>query len=641
VKLTLHIGSHKAGSTAIQNTCSREIGLLEAAGVYYPENLFPKFPKQHSELAALVEHGDAADLQAAIDRVFSDASDRGLSHVLLSGEDLCSAISAGGVKRLAEALTGVCDAVSIVLVLRRKHDYLLSHLNHHFRHHRDAVTIKDFDSFMKFSPRETVARWSAAFGDDAVTVFPYDTPPGDEPFLVRFFDELLSVALTETAVKASASENASFDLLSAIVVNEAVKTLPEFDLTDVNLAYLDAFRRARGRMPVFESDIASFVNDLFPDGDWIIDGTDDLTRTPRAANPLGPEAARNYLRALSDFFATLRALYCSDQPDMPLGRGDIVTAYRAFLGRPPGRDELNRLVKARKTLPALRQMIMDSPEFRRVHREKLNAAGLNLPALDISLTATETQHHAMFDHLWRHWNRQGGEARSHIRRPGPGDSDAAPPARDHGDPDTGADELNDLRQTFARAGRSLADIHRLVDFGCGSGGFTLNVAEEVAEVVGIDMSVARLEDAAAAARRRGIDNITWVEKNGLAPADVAPYDAWYSRFMLQYGPPPLIERWLREGLGGVRDGGVAIFQVPTYSVNYHFSVESYLENADEQAPFRMHCLCQPIIFEILDKMSYKILEVRDDNAVDIRRHWVSSTFVAERRLTEKSLAEFS
>jgi hypothetical protein len=110
--------------------------------------------------------------------------------------------------------------------------------------------------------------------------------------------------------------------------------------------------------------------------------------------------------------------------------------------------------------------------------------------------------------------------------------------------------------------------------------------------------------------------------------------------MLQYGPPPLIERWLREGLGGVRDGGVAIFQVPTYSVNYHFSVETYLENFDEQAPFQMHCLYQPRIFEILDEMSYKILEVRDDNAVDIPRHWVSSTFVAQRHLTEKPLAEF-
>lgn len=640
MKLTIHIGSHKAGSTAIQNTCSRETALLEQAGVYYPENLFPKYPKQHSELAALAEHGEAAELQAAIDRVFSDAADRGLSHVFLSGEDLCNATSAGGVKRLAEAVTGVFDAVSIVLVLRRKNDYLLSHLNHYFRHHGDAVTIRNFDSFMKFSPRDTVARWSAAFGDDAVTVFPYDSPTGDGSFLGRFFSAILNVPLTETAVKASASANASFDLLSAIVVNEAVKTLPEFDLTDVNLAYLDAFRHARGRMPVFESDIAAFVNDLFPDADWVIDGSADLTRIRPAANPLGPAAARNYLHALSDFFATLRGLYCCDQPDMPLGRGDIVTAYRAFLGRPPARDELHRLVKARKTLPALRQMIVDSPEFRRVHREKLSAAGLNLPALDISLTATETQHHAMFDHLWRHWNRQGGEARPHIRRPGRDDSDAAPPARDHADPDTGADELNDLRQTLARAGRSLADIHRLVDFGCGSGGFTLNVAEEVAEVVGIDMSAARLKDAAAAARRRDIGNITWVEKHGLAPADVAAYDAWYSRYMLQYGPPPLIERWLREGLGGVRDGGVAIFQVPTYSVNYHFSVERYLENFDEQAPFQMHCLYQSRIFEILDEMSYKILEVRDDNAVDIPRHWVSSTFVAQRHLTEKPLAEF-
>ena len=635
MKLTLHIGSHKAGSTAIQNTCSRETGLLEAAGVYYPENLFPKFPKQHSELAALVEHGDAADLQAAIDRVFSDASDRGLSHVFLSGEDLCTATSAGGVKRLAGALTGVCDAISIVLVLRRKHDYLLSHLNHHFRHHRDAVTIKDFDSFMKFSPRETVARWSAAFGDDAVTVFPYDSPPGDESFLVRFFDQLLNVALTETAVKASASENASFDLLSAIVVNEAVKTLPEFDLTDLNLAYFDAFRRYRGRMPVFEADIASFLNELFPDADWVIDGFPELTQIPPAANPLGPDAARNYLHALSDFFSTLRALYCLDQPDMPLGRGEIVSAYRAFLGRVPSRDELKKLVGAKKTMPALRKMIVDSTEFRRVHREKLNAAGLDLPALDISVAANETQQRAMFDHLRRHWNRFGAESRSRFARPGVEDREAVTPGREDADLGTGAEELSDVQQTLARAGHSLANIQRLVDFGCGSGRFTLNAAEEIPEVVGVDFSANQLKEAEAAARRMNIDNITWVQKHGIETVHVGTYDLWYSRFMLQYSPPPLIERWLREGLGGVCYGGVAVFQVPTCSWNYHFSVESYLKNVDDQAVFQMHCLPQKRIFEILSEMSYKILEVRDDNAVDIPRHWVSSTFVAKRYCKEK------
>ncbi|WP_397544569.1 methyltransferase domain-containing protein [Roseovarius salis] len=635
MKLTIHIGSHKAGSTAIQNTCSRETAMLEEAGVYYPENLFPKFPKQHSELAALAEHGDETEMQATINRIFSEAKDRGLSHVFLSGEDLCSATSPSGINRLAGAVTGTFDKVVIILVLRRKYDYLLSHLNHHFRHHGEAVNIKDFNTFLKFSPRDTVEKWSKAFGDDAVMVFPYDSPADGQSFLRRFFSANLSVPLTEKAIKASASVNASFDLLSAIVVNEAVKTLPEFDLTDLNLAYLDAFRRERGRMPVFEADIATYLNELFPDTDWVIDGFPELTQVPPAAHPLGPDAARNYLQALSDFFSTLRGLYCSDEPDVPLGRGEIVSAYRAFLGRVPSRDELKYLVGARKTMPALRQMIVDSPEFRRVHREKLNAAGLALPALDISVAANETQQHAMFDHLRRHWNRLGAEPRSEVSKPGVDDRQAVTPGREEAHLGTGAEELNDVRQTLARAGHSLAEIQRLVDFGCGLGRFTLNAAKEIPEVVGVDFSANQLEEAEAAARGMNVDNITWVQKQGIEPVDVGTYDAWYSRFMLQYSPPPLIERWLREGLGGVRDSGVAIFQVPTYSLNYHFSVEHYLENLNDGTVFQMHCFPQKRVFEILSELSYTILEVRDDNSVDIPRHWVSSTFVAKRCCKEK------
>jgi SAM-dependent methyltransferase len=631
MRLTVHIGSHKAGSTAIQTTCLREAGLLEGKGVYYPIDLFPKFPVQHSELAALLERGGEGELDIFADRIKAEAAERGLSHIFLSGEDLCSATSPDGADRLASALRGRFEEVAIVLVLRRKYDYLLSHFNHFLRHVADPVGMEDFRRSLSFSPRRTVEIWSAAFSPEAIEVFPYDSPPGGQPLLQRFFSAILDVAIPEETVKANAAVNASFDLLSAIVVNEAVKALPDFDLTDVNLAYIDAFRNSRGRMPVFEADIASRINDLFPDADWLIDGLPGLTAAPRPAVPLEPEAARKYVVAAAKFMVNLRGLYGEDDPEAPLGRGDIVSAYRCFLGRAPARDELDRMVRARKTMSALREMVLDSPEFRRVHRERLNVAGLDLPALDVSVAATETQQRAMFDHLQRRWKKLGTERAHWSVWSEPTFAGTITPKLEEEFFRTGAEEFQVFRQTLARAGRTLSDIRRLVDFGCGLGRFTVSAAKEIPEVLGIDFSSSHLEKARVAAHRQGVESIQWIERRGLESPDAGTYEAWYSRIVLQHNPPSLIDRWLREGLGGLAEGGIAVFQVPTYSVNYSFAPETYLQHLDEHPEIEMHCLPQGFILRLLDEVSCRLLELREDNAIDFPRYWVSNTFVVERR----------
>ena len=631
MKLTIHIGSHKAGSTAIQSTCGRATAALEAAGIYYPQKLFPKYPNQHSELAPLLEHGDAADARELFSRLINEAESRQLFHIFLSGEDLCSAVSPKGLNRLTSALAGQFDEVKVILVLRRKYDYLLSHYNHTLRHHGTPITIQDFHDSMSFSPRKTLEQWSAAFGA-SVEPFAYDSPVGGAKFLERFFSEVLGVTLGDGIVNAGAAVNASFDLLSAIIVNEAVKPLGAFEISDVNLAYLDSFRLRRGKMPLLEKDIATRLNEIFSDDDWTIVELPELTKQPAEAKPMDAESARAYIASAANFFMGLRGLYCPDDQKAPLSRGDIIAAYRAFLGRVPSRDELDRMERARKTMPALRQMIVESPEFRRAHRESLNIAGLDLPKLDVTIEASDGDAQAMFAHLQRRWTKLGSDRPHWSVWSEPQFAGPITPKLEGEFYRTGEKEFNAFKTTIARSGRSVGDISRLVDFGCGLGRFTLNAAREIPAIVGLDFSATHVKAAQAAAARQGIDTVEWVVRKDFAPLDLGPYDAWYSRIVLQHNPPTLISRWLREGLGGLSEGGIAVFQVPTYAVNYSFAPESYLRDMGEEAEIEMHCIPQGEVLKIIADTGCRLMELREDNAVDIPRYWVSNTFVVERLL---------
>jgi SAM-dependent methyltransferase len=577
----------------------------------------------------LLEHGDSAAVCELFSRLIVEAESLQLSHIFLSGEDICSAVSLRGINRLKSAVASKFDEVNIILVLRRKYDYLLSHYNHSLRHHATPITIRDFHDFMNFSPRRTLDRWSAAFGA-SVEPFVYDSSPGDKQFLERFFFDVLGVTIGDDILNAGASVNASFDLLSALIVNEVIKPLGALDVTDVNLAYLDSFRLQRGKMPLLERDTAVHLNEIFQDDDWAITDLSDLTAQPGEAKILDADSARVYIKSIANFLICLRALYCAHDEKESLSRGDIVAAYRAFLSRDPSRDELDRVARAKKSMPALRQMIVESPEFRRAYRESLNVAELNLPRLNVNTEASDGDAQDMFVHLQGRWTNLGSD-RPHwsVLSNSRFEGSITPNLEDefYG---TGEKEFNDFKAMISRSGRSVDDICRLVDFGCGLGRFTLNAAREIPAIVGLDFSATHIEMAQAAAARHGIHNVEWVVRKDFAPCDVGAYDAWYSRIVLQHNPPPLISRWLREGLGGLSPRGIAMFQVPTYSVNYSFAPEDYLREMDEKADIEMHCIPQGEVLKIIADMGCRLLELREDNAVDIPRYWVSNTFLVER-----------
>jgi len=631
-RLVLHIGSHKAGSTAIQSACARNTPLLAKAGVLYPTELFPNYPQQHSELTQLVRSGDEAAIAGFADKIAALLQTGGESTLFLSGEDLSSLARHDEIFPLAEALRTVFDEIRVVLVIRRKADYVMSHFNHFLRHTARPVTAEDFRASIKFSPRETLAAWRSAFGTETVIPFAYDSGASQQPFLRRFFDQILGIGLSDDVLRSSSGVNRSFDMLSAAFVNEVLKPLPSFTLTDANIAYLLCYQGLDGRLPLFEQDLRRFLDGLFPDDHWALEELPGLLDPPSPAAPLDAETARAHLTATAEFFANLRTRLIDsvETGDRPVRRSEIVEGYRLLLGRVPSSEEIVNILRAQKSGPQLRQMFVDSQEFRRKYRERLNVAPLDLPPLEVETTASETDMACMAAHVGRHWTRLGTERPHWSVWSEPHFAGRVTPVLEDEFLKTGQRELDGLLMTLARSGRTPESFARMVEFGCGIGRLTLSAAQRFREIVAIDISETHLAHARRRASDRGLSNVTWVHRAGLDPLQVGPYDLWYSRIVLQHNPPPLIDRFLREGLDGLAPFGIAVFQLPTYAVNYRFSTAQYLASVDSQPEIEMHCLPQSTLLQIIADTGCRLREIREDNSVDIPRLWVSNTVVVER-----------
>jgi hypothetical protein len=100
--------------------------------------------------------------------------------------------------------------------------------------------------------------------------------------------------------------------------------------------------------------------------------------------------------------------------------------------------------------------------------------------------------------------------------------------------------------------------------------------------------------------------------------------------VLQHNPPPLIAHILRKLLDALRPGGVAFFQLPTYSRGYRFEVAKYLRSKARADSVEMHVLPQAEVFSIVASHSCEMLEVLPDSCVG-DPDWISNTFLVRKR----------
>lgn len=213
-RLVVHIGSHRCGSTAVQEYCAYNKDVLAGMGVYYPVGIFPGYPNQHSEFYHPCDQQRHEELDELLQNLADGAAERGCPTVFLSGEEFCHLESAG-IAELARTCDRYFENKRFILVLRKQSDYTLSNYKHRLLTGSPTSDI-GFARGFGYSPALTTSRWKENFSSDGLCLG-YDEIEHD---LVRLLlRQALGIEVDAPPVRA----NASLDLLALTVCNVFLK----------------------------------------------------------------------------------------------------------------------------------------------------------------------------------------------------------------------------------------------------------------------------------------------------------------------------------------------------------------------------------------------------------------------------------
>lgn len=302
-----------------------------------------------------------------------------------------------------------------------------------------------------------------------------------------------------------------------------------------------------------------------------------------------------------------------DPQARPATREDVLACYRYILGREPENEAAVAQHAGTISLGGLRALFLNAEEFRQTLGRASPTAEGPPPRVDAEAASD------VLDTLlaWQRdvWARLGEQAPHWSVRPEArflpdaiGRNLAAFRA-------TGAADAIALLAVLARQGLDPADLPHVLEHGCGIGRVTPFLAQHFPDITAVDVSAPHLALARDQARARGLMHIRWLRAGpGLAlPGD--GYDLWYSRRVLQWNPPPLILHTLRLAFAGLKPGGLAVFQVPTWCAGYAFDPAAHLAAAPPDGP-ALHLLPQADIFAAAAAAGLAVLDVREDSHRD-------------------------
>ena len=213
-RVVCHIGFHKTGSTTIQDASFYENQVLIDHGVFYPKNIFPCYPRQHSELAQVLHQGKWSIVDSILSSICENARSTSCDTVFLSGEDLCI-LDASAVQGFAQACRKHFDLLTFACVVRNRRDWMMSSFKQHLRYAGPTTEIR-FVRSQNFSPKKVLGIWTENFSKSN-HIFSYDSMKNS---LVRdFFSEVFDLRLKHEERKS----NSSLDLMTLMVYNIFLK----------------------------------------------------------------------------------------------------------------------------------------------------------------------------------------------------------------------------------------------------------------------------------------------------------------------------------------------------------------------------------------------------------------------------------
>ncbi len=306
----------------------------------------------------------------------------------------------------------------------------------------------------------------------------------------------------------------------------------------------------------------------------------------------------------------------------------VALAYRAVLHRdadPDGLATYARALRDGQSLAWLLELLAGSDEFHAL-RTPLQGYGFPLdaaPPMDVAVDCDPALLQALWDRVARVWSGLGEtEAHWSVLTEARFRADALDAAALADFQETGAGEARRLLAWLRRAGITPAPDWVCAEFGCGVGRITRHLAPLFRRVIGFDVSGPHLRAASDGLAADGQGNVELVRVRG--PMDLAglqAVDLFYSVISLQHSPPPVIMDVLRRAFAGLRPGGCAFFQVPTYAPGYAYPAEPGAEAME------MHFVPQGAVLAAAHRAGLRVAEVQPDWCTGRPGEWISNTFL--------------
>ena len=310
---------------------------------------------------------------------------------------------------------------------------------------------------------------------------------------------------------------------------------------------------------------------------------------------------------------------------------EVVWAYKLFLEREPeSQAVVDAKVNNLATISELRKELMASDEFklRNPGNTYLTMSGKEPPMQIEEVSDIDL----IFSHVQETWNHLGNtDPYWSVLTQEDYKSQGVNEFLDQFY-QSGKDDLTILLNSLDRNKIDYHGFQDCLEFGCGMGRVTRWLSERFPKVYGYDISQSHLRHAAAYFEGAGIDNVHLNHIQKLSDiCNLPEVDLIFSIMVLQHNPPPIMVLMIGEMVKSLRPGGVAFFQIPTYRLGYHFSLEDYLSESYDKLELEMHVLPQNKIFEIADKENGKITEVIEDGYVGLAYGARSNLFIIQKK----------
>jgi SAM-dependent methyltransferase len=316
---------------------------------------------------------------------------------------------------------------------------------------------------------------------------------------------------------------------------------------------------------------------------------------------------------------------------MAVTEEEVGWCYRAILGREPESDDIVKLKSSQEEdFRSLVLGFISSPEYR-LKAALPGLVPLDRAGMEVDTAGSPLELSLVKDRIRETWTQLGVDRPHDSTLSGAG---YQPESINEESIErfyaSGVEEAAIVEAMLNRFGFPLHDSKVCVEYGCGLGRVTFALASMFEKVHGYDISANHLRLAQQHAADFGIENAEFhiCTPDGISDALVA-CDFFYSRLVFQHNPPPLIRELLIASLAALRPGGIGIFQLPTYGMDYAFRIKEYIASP-RRRDIEMHCFPQREAFALIASAHCNLLEVAEDTAVGRYGEWVSNTFVVQR-----------